>query len=63
MQVFRIEAWNETGVTGPFDHILVAATKITLFPVPSFGDTVYLWKAITGKWIPIAYCVYHEGDA
>ena len=27
MQVFRIEAWNETGSTGPFDHILVAATK------------------------------------
>lgn len=63
LQVFRIEAWNDTGATGPFDHILVAATKITLFPVPSFGDSVYLWKATTGKWIPIAYCVYHESDA
>jgi len=63
MQVFRIEAWNETGSTGPFDHILVAATKVTLLPVPSFGDTIYLWKTAAGKWIPVSYCVYHEGDA
>lgn len=63
MQVFRIEAWNETGSTGPFDHILVAATKVTLLPVPSFGDTIYLWRAATGKWIPVSYCVYHESDA
>ena len=63
MQVFRIEAWNETGSTGPIDHILVAATKVTLLPVPSFGDTIYLWKTATGKWIPVSYCVYHESDA
>lgn len=63
MQVFRIEAWNDAGATGPFDHILLAATKLTLLPTPSFGDSLYLWKTSTGKWIPIAYCVYHASDA
>ena len=63
MQVFRTEAWNEAGSTGPFEHILVAATKVTLLPVPSFGDTVYLWKMADGKWIPVSYCVYHASAA
>ena len=63
MQVFKIDSWNESGTTGPFDHILIAATRITLFPVPSFGDSIYLWKGSSGKWVPIAYCIYQLGDA
>ncbi|MES2324936.1 MAG: hypothetical protein V4633_21975 [Pseudomonadota bacterium] len=62
MQVFRIEAWNDSGTTGPFDHILVAATKVTLLPIPSFGDSVYLWRNPQGRLVPVSYCVYHAGD-
>ncbi|WP_144290014.1 hypothetical protein [Ideonella sp. A 288] len=60
MQVFRVDSWRNEG---PFDHILIAATRIALFPLPSFGDSIYLWKGPTGRWIPIAYCIYHANDA
>ncbi len=60
MQVFRVDSWRSEG---PFDHILIAATRITLFPLPTFGDSVYLWKGPTGRWVPIAYCIYHANDA
>lgn len=59
MQIFRVDKWRNEG---PFDHILVAATRITLFPLPSFGDSLYLWKGPTGRWVPIAYCIYHAHD-
>ncbi len=56
MQVFQLDAWPTSGT---FDHILVAATRISLIPVPAIGDTLYLWKSHKGGWIPIAYCIYN----
>lgn len=55
-QVFQLDSW---ATSGPFDHILIAATRISLLPFPSFGDSIYLWKSHDGGWIPVAYCVYH----
>lgn len=56
MQVFQIASWASAG---PFDHILIAATRISILPFPSFSDSIYLWKADSGEWIPVAYCIYH----
>ena len=40
-----------------FDHKLLVATKLYLFPMPSFSNSVYL-KEVGDKRIPIAYAVY-----
>lgn len=55
-QVFSIE---EGGADAPFDHIVIGMTKVLLLPVPSFSNTLYLWKARNGRIVPIAYCVYY----
>jgi len=55
-QVFAIE---EGGADAPFDHILVGMTRVLLLPVPSFSNTLYLWKAKNGRAVPVAYCVYY----
>ncbi len=54
-QVFLIE---EGGTDAPFDHILIAMTRVQLFPIPLFSDTLYLWKTTNEKAVPVAYCVY-----
>lgn len=41
-----------------FDHILVGITRVVLFPVPTFKNSVYFYEASNGKLIPIAYAVY-----
>ena len=55
-QVFSIE---EGGADAPFDHIVIGITKVFLLPIPSFSNTLYLWKARNGRVVPIAYCVYY----
>ena len=54
-QVFQIE---HGGVDAPFDHVLVALTKISLVPAPSFSDTLHLWRNNEGKYIPVGYAIY-----
>lgn len=54
-QVFQIE---HGGADAPFDHVLVALTKISLVPAPSFSDTLYLWRNSNGKFIPVGYAIY-----
>lgn len=57
-QVFGVAAVHD-GIGPPgHDHTLVAVTRITLFPLPSFGDTIYLWRSKSGSKIPIARSVY-----
>ncbi len=41
-----------------FDHVLIGATKVYLFPYPSFSNTVYLFDSATGGSVPIGYAVY-----
>lgn len=54
-QIFSIE---EAPADAPVDHVLIGMTKVTLIPVPSFSNTVYLWKTKNGKCIPVAYAIY-----
>ena len=56
MQVLKIDSWPELGI---FDHVVIGATKITLLPIPTFSDTVYLWRSNSSEWIPIGYSIYH----
>jgi len=41
-----------------FDHILVGITRVVLFPVPTFKNTVYFYESSNGRLIPIGYAVY-----
>jgi hypothetical protein len=54
-QVFRIE---QAGADAPFDHRVAAVTKIRLLPVPSFSDTLYLWRDSDNAAVPVAYAIY-----
>lgn len=59
-QVFQIE---HGGADAPFNHRVVAVTKIRLLPTPSFSDTVYLWRDDDEKTVPVAYAIYSsKGD-
>lgn len=59
-QVFQIE---QGGADAPFDHRVAAVTKIRLLPMPSFSDTLYLWRDQDGKTVPVAYAIYSSiGD-
>lgn len=41
------------------NHTLFGMTEVTLWPIPSFGRTLYLAKAKDGRLIPVAYAVYY----
>ncbi|MEL4180128.1 hypothetical protein [Roseateles sp. PN1] len=58
MQIFGAGSVHDGMANGEYDHALIAATKISLLPMPSVGDTVFLWRSKTGKWVPIAYAIY-----
>lgn len=59
-QVFQIE---QGGEDAPFDHVVVATTKVRLLPTPSFSDTIYLWRDPAGNTVPVAYAIYSStGD-
>lgn len=57
-QVFGAAALHDG--LGPLghDHTLAAVTRVTLFPFPTFGDTLYLWRSKSGANIPVARSVY-----
>ncbi len=59
MQIFGRRSNRSPSEAQDFDHVLVAATKLTLLPIPSFGNTLFLWKSPKGDWLPIGYAVYH----
>lgn len=42
-----------------FDHSLVGATKVYLFPYPKFSNTVYFFDTVEDGLVPIGYAVYH----
>jgi hypothetical protein len=54
-QIFA-ENYRSDGVL--FDHTLVGITRVVLFPVPTFKNTVYFYEALNGRLIPIGYAVY-----
>lgn len=54
-QIFQIE---QGGADAPFDHRVVAVTKIRLLPTPSFSDTLYLWRSADESTVPVAYAIY-----
>lgn len=54
-QVFQIE---HGGADAPFDHVLIALTKVSLIPAPSFSDTLYIWRDDTGTYVPVGYAIY-----
>lgn len=41
-----------------FDHVLVGATKIYLFPYPRYSSTIYFIETQSHGLIPIGYAVY-----
>lgn len=41
------------------DHILTGITTVYLWPFPSYGNTIYLFRNREGKLTPIAYAVYY----
>lgn len=41
-----------------FDHALIGVTKISLFPYPTFSNTVYFYDANEKGIVPIGYAVY-----
>lgn len=57
-QVFGVAAVHDGIGPQGHDHTLIAVTRITLFPLPTFGDTLYLWLSKSGSKIPIARSVY-----
>lgn len=55
-QSISLEVRHSPRIT--FEHIVIGATKIHLFPHPRFSSTVYLWVAPDGMRIPIGYSFY-----
>ena len=55
-QVFSVE---QDGVDAPFDHVVICVTQVSLLPVPSFSNTLYLWQLPDGMTVPIGYAVYY----
>lgn len=51
-----MENYRSDGIV--FDHTLVGVTKVNFFPVPSFGNSIYLFELPNGNLVPIAYAVY-----
>lgn len=41
------------------DHILIGLTQVTIWPVPGFGNTLYLYEDPSGEYVPVAYAVYY----
>jgi len=41
-----------------FDHVLVSATKVFLFPYPKFSNSVYFYDSGKDGLIPVGYAVY-----
>ncbi len=54
-QIFA-EKYRSDGVL--FDHTLVSITRVVLFPVPTFKNSVYFYETSNGRLIPIAYSMY-----
>jgi hypothetical protein len=57
-QVFGIAAVDDSVGPQGHDHTLIAVTRVTLLPLPTFSDTLYLWRSKSGTKIPIARSVY-----
>ena len=58
-----IVAGNDPAEDAAFDHVIVAATKVTGLPTPRIGSTVYLYqKNKRGRetYIPVAYAEYRR---
>ncbi|OIR03585.1 hypothetical protein GALL_144440 [mine drainage metagenome] len=55
-QIFVLEQGN---LTAPFDHIVVGMTRIVLLPFPGFSNTLYVWRSVDSRNIPIGYAVYY----
>jgi len=47
---------NRTGQK--IDHELVGLTKVTIWPVPSYGNTVYFYRNDSGALVPVGIAVY-----
>ena len=45
-----------------FDHEVIGATKVHVFPMPKFGNTIYLWRDPDGGLVPVAYAVYYSRE-
>jgi hypothetical protein len=41
-----------------FDHDIVAATKVRIWPCVDIGKTVYLIKGSESGYVPIGYAIY-----
>jgi len=57
--------FNQVFYVGPLfnisinvDHVVVGATRIKVFPVPKFGNTLYLIRLPSNELVPIAYGIY-----
>lgn len=50
------EGFKSEGI--PFHHTLYGITKVYLFPLPKYSNSLYLYKHPDGGLIPIAYAVY-----
>ena len=45
-----------------FHHTLYGLTKVTFFPFPEYGNTIYLFETDDKLLIPIGYAIYRESS-
>jgi hypothetical protein len=41
------------------DHFLVGLTRVYIWPMPGYSNTVFLYEDPQGRYVPIAYAVYY----